>query len=155
MWYMLTVWYYNLTALYFQFTKNDNVMETEQPKQKQVHIIGTYCKCFQCMIDKGCPIAARLSSGISWWCHQMETFSALLAICEGNSPHKGQWRRVLMMFSLICAWITYWGNNREAGDFRRHRIHCDVTVCVPLHADGAKWSACVPSLFFWGIISHT
>ena len=23
---------------------------------------------------------------ITWWCHQMEIFSALLAICAGNSP---------------------------------------------------------------------
>ena len=27
---------------------------------------------------------------ISWWCHQMETFSALLAICAGNSPVTGE-----------------------------------------------------------------
>ena len=27
---------------------------------------------------------------ISWWRHQMETFSALLAICAGNSPVTGQ-----------------------------------------------------------------
>ena len=27
----------------------------------------------------------------SWWRHQMETFSSLLAICAGNSLHKGQW----------------------------------------------------------------
>ena len=26
---------------------------------------------------------------ISWWRHQMETFSALLAICAGNSPVPG------------------------------------------------------------------
>ena len=26
----------------------------------------------------------------SWWRHQMETFSALLAICAGNSPAPGQ-----------------------------------------------------------------
>ena len=32
-----------------------------------------------------------------------------------NSPHKGQWRGALM-FSLICAWINTWVNNREAGD---------------------------------------
>ena len=25
-----------------------------------------------------------------WWCHQMETFSALLAICAGNSPVPGE-----------------------------------------------------------------
>ena len=63
----------------------------------------------------------------------METFSALLALCAGNSrspvnfPHKGQWRGALM-FPLICAWINGWVNNREAGDLRRHRGHYDVTV---------------------------
>ena len=45
----------------------------------------------------------------------------------GNSPHKGQWRGVLM-FSLICAWINGWVNNGEAGDLRRHRAHYDVTI---------------------------
>ena len=44
-----------------------------------------------------------------------------------NSPHKGQWRGALM-FSLICAWIKDWVNNREAGDLRRHRAHYDVIV---------------------------
>ena len=36
----------------------------------------------------------RLASGgcqaSSWWRHQMETFSALLAICAGNSPVPGE-----------------------------------------------------------------
>ena len=65
-----------------------------------------------------CPREAILCH--SWWRHQMETFSALLAVCAGNSPvtgsfpHKGQWRGVLM-FSSICAWINAWVNNREAG----------------------------------------
>ena len=45
-----------------------------------------------------------------------------------NSPHKGQWRGTLM-FSLICAWINRWVNNREAGDFRRYRAHYHV-ICV-------------------------
>ena len=67
------------------------------------------------------------------WRHQMETFSALLALCGGihrssvDFPHKGQWR-VALMFSLICAWINGWVNIREAGDLRRHRSHYDVTV---------------------------
>ena len=42
-------------------------------------------------------------------------------------PHKGQWRGAVM-FSLICVWINDWVNNREAGDFRRHRAHYDVIV---------------------------
>ena len=47
-----------------------------------------------------------------------------------NSPHKGQWRGALM-FSLICALINGWVNNREAGDLRRHRAHYDVIVMHP------------------------
>ena len=44
-----------------------------------------------------------------------------------NSPHKGQWRGALM-FSLICARISGWVNNPEAGDLKRHPTHCDVIV---------------------------
>ena len=40
------------------------------------------------------------------------------------------------MFSLIFAWIDEWVNNREAGDFGRHRIHYDVTVMRQLTTDG-------------------
>ena len=37
------------------------------------------------------------------------------------------------MFSLICAWINDWVNNRVAGDLRRHRTHYDVTVMRELY----------------------
>ena len=77
---------------------------------------------------RGCPLLLT-----AWWRHQTETFSALLAICAGNSPvnspQKGQWRGALM-FSLICVWINGWVNNPEAGDLRRHRSHYDVIVMV-------------------------
>ena len=72
----------------------------------------------------------------SWWLHQIETFSTLLAHCGGihrspvNSPHKGQWRGALM-FSLLCAWTNGWVNNWNAGDLRRHRARCDVTLMIP------------------------
>ena len=48
-----------------------------------------------------------------------------------NSPHKGQWRRALM-FSLICAWINGWVNNREDGELRRHHAQYDVIVMEEL-----------------------
>ena len=73
----------------------------------------------------------------SWWRHQMETFSAQLALCAGNSPvsvnspHRGQWCGALM-FSLICVWINGWVNNREASDLRRHRVQYDVIVMIPM-----------------------
>ena len=35
------------------------------------------------------------------------------------------------MFSFICVWINGWINNREAGDLRRYRGHCDVVVMRP------------------------
>ena len=68
----------------------------------------------------------------SWWRHQMETFSALLAICGGNllltgEFHKGQWRGALM-FSFIYAWIIGWVNNGEAADLRCYTAHYDVIV---------------------------
>ena len=44
-----------------------------------------------------------------------------------KSPHKGQWRGALM-FSLYCARINVWVNNREADDLRRNRAHYDVNV---------------------------
>ena len=71
----------------------------------------------------------------TWWRHQMETFSALLALCAGNSPvpvnspHKGQWLGALM-FSFIYAWINDWVNNCEAGDLRRQDGHYDVIVMI-------------------------
>ena len=75
----------------------------------------------------------QLNSNLSWWRHQMETFSALLAICAGKSPVPGEspaQRPVTQRFhvSLICAWINRWVNNREAGDLRRYRAHYDVIV---------------------------
>ena len=44
-----------------------------------------------------------------------------------NFPHKDQWRGALT-FTLICAWINVWVNNREGGDLRRHLAHYDVIV---------------------------
>ena len=69
------------------------------------------------------------------WRHQIETFSAYLALCEDNPvvtavlPHKGHWRETLI-FPRICAWANGWINNRDAGELKRHRAHYDVTVLV-------------------------
>ena len=59
-------------------------------------------------------------SRTAWWRHRMETFSALLAICAGNSPVTGEFpaqRPVTRSFDvLICARMNGWVNTREAGD---------------------------------------
>ena len=72
----------------------------------------------------------------TWWRHQAETFSALLALCAGNSPVTGEFpsqRPVARSFdvcSSICPWINGWVNNREAGDLRSHSGHYDVSVMI-------------------------
>ena len=38
----------------------------------------------------GNPTATQRANDVAWWRHQMETFSALLAICAGNSPVTGE-----------------------------------------------------------------
>ena len=79
----------------------------------------------------------------TWWRHQMETFYALLAMCvcvcvcvggggggggsPVNSPHKGRWRGA-EIFSLICASLNGWVDNREDCDLRRHRAHYNIIV---------------------------
>ena len=83
----------------------------------------------------------------AWWRHQMEIFSALLAICAGNSPvpgdfpHKGQLRGALM-FSLICVWINGWVNPYFPLPKRRRRWQYEKTL-LP------RWISCsvMKSLF--------
>ena len=66
----------------------------------------------------------------------METFSALLAICAGNSPVPGEFpaqRPVTRSFDVffdLYVWINGWENNREAVDLRRYRAHYDVIVMI-------------------------
>ena len=72
----------------------------------------------------------------SWWRHRMETFSALLALCGGNSPVTSEFpsqrpvTRRFDVFFVICAWTNGMVNNRDLGDLRRHRARYDVTVMI-------------------------
>ena len=72
-----------------------------------------------------CPEHTRTRK--PWWRHQMETFSALLAICAGNSPATSKFPSQRPV-TRICARINAQVNIGEAGDLRRHRAHYDVTV---------------------------
>ena len=65
----------------------------------------------------------------------MKTFSALLALCEGNPPEnrwisftKASEAELWFFFSLICAGINGCTSNQDGGDLRRHRTPYDVTV---------------------------
>ena len=85
---------------------------------------------------------------LSWWRHQMETFSALLAICAGNSvageipAQMPVTRNFDVFFDLRLN--KRLSKHRKVGDLRRFHAHYDVTV---------MWFANNPIWFQW-ISSH-
>ena len=79
---------------------------------------------------------------VSWWRHQMETFSALLAICAGNSPVPGEFaaqRPVTRNFDvsfdlrpnkLLCKQSWRWWFETPSRPLWRHRN--GVAVCCSI-----------------------
>ena len=88
--------------------------------------MGVFCENFQSLAKF--PL---LHDDIIKWKHFSRYWPFERGIYRSpvNSPHKDQWRGALM-FSLNCAGINGWVNNREAGDLRRHHAHYDVTIMV-------------------------
>ena len=89
------------------------------------------------------PLFSSFHGDVIKWKHFLRYWSFVRGIhrSPGNSPHNGQWRGALM-FSLICAWINGWVNNREAGDLRRYHAHYDVIVmhCLICYNLNVNWS---------------
>ena len=105
-------------------------------------------------LTHGAAFAGIVGFFFKLWCGSMSTFHKFLSNHDDvikwrhfprywpfvrgihrspvNSPHKGQWCGALM-FTLICARINGWENNREAGDLRRYRTHYDVIVMLIIH----------------------
>ena len=139
-----------------------------------------------CLFDTGTSAAVMMTRVPTWqerlkvkcrlcadarWRHQMETFSALLAFCAGNSPATGEFpsqRPVTrsLMFSFICTWTNGWVNNRDYGDLKPHCAH-DVTAmchCVatlsthhqsPLISVGCwTWVCNYTHSVVWNVITH-
>ena len=75
----------------------------------------------------------------TWWHHQMETFSTLLAFCAGispvNSPHKGQWRGALM-FSLKRLSKQWWGWWFEMPS---HSLWCHCNDTLKFQCNALDW----------------
>ena len=88
---------------------------------------------FACTYECGCTlvlthIADSRNHNIIFytcWRHQMETFSALLALCEGYPSLIGGFP---LQRPVICVWTNNWANDQDAGGLRRHRTHYDVSV---------------------------
>ena len=100
------------------------------------------CDTCGSMVDDDCHTYDGSMS--LWWRHQMETFSALLAICAGNSLVPGEFsaqRPVTRSFDVFFDLRpgNGWVNNGEAGDSRRHRAQYDVIVMSLAIRNWSSW----------------
>ena len=84
------------------------------------------------------------------WHHEMKIFSALLALCVGNSPVTGEFfsqRPVTQNFDVFFDLRPNKSlrNNRKAGDLRRHRAYYDFTLIpqVPESYISQSFSQCL------------
>ena len=85
-----------------------------KPLQLLIPPILYYVGLIQLPVKRFMQKSQRIKAvGSAWWRHQMETFSASLALCAGNSPVTSEFplqRPVMRSFDvfLICAWINGW-----------------------------------------------
>ena len=72
-----------------------------------------------------------ITSVTKWWPHQMETFSALLALCAGNSPVAGEFPSQRPVTRSFGVFFDLRLNKRLSKQSRRHRTHYGVIVMFP------------------------
>ena len=102
-----------------------------------------------------------------WWRHQMETFSALLAICAGNSLVSGEFpaqRPVTRSFDVFfdSRLNKQLSKQSWAGDLIRYRAHYDDTVMqwcdfIPHHIKCIYiyiFCSCLTDLVLVSVIPH-
>ena len=92
---------------------------------------------------------------VTWWRHQMETFSALLALCAGTGEFPTQ-RPLTRSFDVFfdLRRINGWVNKCKAGDLRRIRPHYDVTVMMIETDSMAVLSKFIPIWTSWKFMEN-
>ena len=93
----------------------------------------------------GCNIFSHLWE--TWWRHQMETFSALLAICAGNSPVTGEFtaqRPVTRSFDVFFDLRLYRRLSKQSRGWRfetpSHPLwrHCNECITLTSKAQSTR-----------------
>ena len=108
------------------------------------------------MLVKGVPEQSKHENTYkSWWRHQMETFSALLAICAGNSPVTGEFpaqRPVTRSFDVFFDLRLNKQLSTQSWGwwFETLSCHYDVTVMITRNPKYAlKWLLFLPHRPEW------
>ena len=79
------------------------------------------------------------SKSVQWWHHQMETFSALLALCEGNPPVTGGFplqRPVTRNFNVFFVRRL----NNRLSKYSRHRWFETPPCLLWRHCNACPWT---------------
>ena len=93
--------------------------------------------------DYSCIGLLRDLGTLSWWCHQMETFSVILALCAGNSPVTSEFpaqRPVTRSFNVIFnlrlntrlskhSW-GWWFETSSRSLWRHHCKDANFFLCI-------------------------
>ena len=104
----------------------------------------------------------------SWWRNQMETFSASLAICAGNSPVPGEFptqRPVTRSFDVffdLCPnkqlskqWWGWWFGTQSSCPLWRHSNDKERhTTPSPIHVHTRIWIKVASITFLWLIFAQ-
>ena len=104
------------------------------------HVLAIQSQYILCLLCTDiCTDQSVAWDNYTWRRHQMEIFSALLAICAGYSPAAGEFparRPMTRSFDVLfdLRLNKRWVNNHEAGHLRRQRAHYDVIVMINLHS---------------------
>ena len=103
----------------------------------------TLCTKSNCTLNNHCIEYTRsvsMQRREFTWRNKMNTFSALLALCEGNPPVTGGFpsqRPVTQSFDAFLSKQTVEQTNRDAGNLRCGRAHYNVTAmqlyCEKIH----------------------
>ena len=109
----------------------DRQIGTVWPGLYAQYIMNICGNTLQCMAEQHWNFQ-EMCNVMTSWCHQIETISALLALCAGNLPVISEFpsqRPVTWSFDFfICPWTNAWVNNQDIGDLRCHHSHYDISV---------------------------
>ena len=111
-------------------------------------IIGTSSSCYSKIIDYLFE-NLKWKFSIPWWRHQMETFSALLALCVGNSPVTDEFPSERLVMPSFDVFFDE-GLNKQLSKQSRHRW-----FEMPSHSLWRQCNAAIILITVWSTKHHS
>ena len=107
-----------------------------------------YCFFFYFFLKVNCDlyIVCYLCEGGSWWRHRIETFTALLCFCGGNSPVTGEFPTQRPATRSFDVFFDLHLNQELSKQWRRRwfdtplrSLWCHCNVMFPMYRFGLHW----------------